>query len=188
VREVLTRGLASEPAARWPDMHALLRELDTALVPSPSPRTRWRRAKTSAPIAIAVIAAVFLFFRPHAGSNAPGAAASSVNDDCASGKAAFLDTWNQAKHAAASAKKSSVQRYAVPGMLDSVREQWLKLHDHACATKNADDRDAQLSCLHEVRDDLKELAGGSDEDGQLTLDALIPLSIQLATCKHEHDD
>src|SRR5258706_2389387 len=33
VRSVLARGLSATPAARWPDMHALLRELRAAIAP-----------------------------------------------------------------------------------------------------------------------------------------------------------
>jgi hypothetical protein len=49
---VLVRGLAANPEARWPDMHALLREIDAAIAP---PR------KSRAPLIIAVSAAAVCF-------------------------------------------------------------------------------------------------------------------------------
>jgi serine/threonine protein kinase len=69
VRAVLVRGLAADPAARWPDMPALLRELEAAIAP---PR------KSRAPLVIAAVLAVAgflggvaIYLRSHAASPAP---------------------------------------------------------------------------------------------------------------------
>ena len=49
IRSVLARGLAAAPEARWPDMRALLRELEAAIAPP-----RWSRAPLAVAVALAV--------------------------------------------------------------------------------------------------------------------------------------
>jgi len=69
IRGVLARGLAADPAARWPDMRAVLRELEAAIAPP-----RRSRAPMFAAVALAVVGflgGVALYMR----SRTPAAAA-----------------------------------------------------------------------------------------------------------------
>ncbi|MEO8705458.1 MAG: serine/threonine-protein kinase, partial [Kofleriaceae bacterium] len=74
VREVLRRGLAADPEARWPDMDALLDALAAAAtvaasvvaLPEPPKRRRWWIVAGAAAVAAAVVLVIAVTGRPHA--------------------------------------------------------------------------------------------------------------------------
>jgi tetratricopeptide (TPR) repeat protein len=88
--KVIRRGLARDPAARWPDLRALLAALRAG------PRRRNRLALAAAMVAAAGVVVAFLVLRPtHALAPAPS---------CAQAAAAVDDVWN------AEAKRTLTER------------------------------------------------------------------------------
>ncbi|HET9621890.1 MAG TPA: serine/threonine-protein kinase [Kofleriaceae bacterium] len=177
VRGVLTRGLAPDPAARWPDMHTLLRELDAALVPRPPRRSTWRRVLTVVPPIVAAIAAVVLWGRLRAGAPRDDDEAVLAGGKCPPASQAFGD----AARLDAADKPAFI---AVTAMIEGLREEWTEVYDEACANHDAAERRAHLHCLYSVRDDLRRYThGAADRDAERGITALIPMNIRLSSCK-----
>jgi predicted Ser/Thr protein kinase len=124
LRRVLLRGLALDPAARWPDMPALLAALGR------DPGRRWRRAG----LALAATAGV-------AGLALAGAAASQRRAHaCAVGAAQLAGVWDPARRAAAErAVLASGLPFAATtwestaAALDAYAAGWAERRDDACA-------------------------------------------------------
>ncbi|MBV8761431.1 MAG: protein kinase, partial [Deltaproteobacteria bacterium] len=133
VRAVLERGLAPDPAKRWPDMAALLSALERT-------RRTWpRRIAMVAPIvAIAGGIAAFVALRSH------GAAAPPCEPEQAFGSA-----WTPEVRNDVLAIHPELASYAP--RIDTYRTLWLQGYARAC---KASDRDRALACYGELRDEV----------------------------------
>jgi serine/threonine protein kinase len=69
VRGVLARGLAPDPAARWPEMDSLLRALDAAI--APPRRSRWPAITAVVLAVVGFLTGVALYTRSHTAPAAP---------------------------------------------------------------------------------------------------------------------
>jgi serine/threonine protein kinase len=180
---VLVRGLAADPAARWPDMHALLRELDVALAP---PRRSHMPLILAGAFATAAVAAGAVFFtrdRSVAESN-----------DCGPPAEAFDSAWSPERRTAVVARhKLDVDGVAALAALDDVRAKWLAAYEATCKQPPSASRHERLGCLLEVRDDTRELTDElKSDDGKLSIGGIIPLTLAMSMCggssTHERRD
>jgi eukaryotic-like serine/threonine-protein kinase len=175
---VLVRGLAPEPAARWPSMRALLEALEAALAPR-------RRSRAPAWIAAGLgLAAVAGGVAVYAGDNTDAASGAS-GGECRSASQAFGDAWSNDRRRAVTARHNrEVLAIAATAMLDEIRRDWMRLHDAACALPASEARQDRLACLQDVRDDVdettRELADTGDE---LSITDIVPLTIAVNACK-----
>ena len=154
LRRVLERGLAVEPAARWPDVEALL----AALAKDPV-RTRRRR--------LAAVAGVLGIASAGYGGAIYGAAQAEVCD--AGGE--LFGVWDGERRAAVDrAVRATGVAYAeraaetIVGHLDAYAARWAALHAATCAAHQRGRlSDAQhgrrTACLRQRRDELEATAG-----------------------------
>jgi eukaryotic-like serine/threonine-protein kinase len=176
VRAVLARGLAPDPAQRWPDMYTLLRQLELASVPPP--RSRLLRVPVFAAAGIAVVAlGVGVAHLVRGGS-------SRAVGDCVSAEEAFGEAWSpEQREAALARRKAPGELAAATALLDSVRHDWLKLYETICAMPPSANRHERLACVLEVRDDIRELAGEViSEDGEISAGHVVAVNIALSMC------
>ena len=127
LRRVLLRGLRVDPAARYPDMQALLREL------ARDPYRGWRRAALGAGI-VALLAA---------GSVAGMQAVETRAQLCSGGAAHLIGVWDPDRREAA---ERAVLATGVPfaastwvhvaGVLDAHAEGWVARRNAACAASH----------------------------------------------------
>ncbi|HSN30927.1 MAG TPA: serine/threonine-protein kinase [Kofleriaceae bacterium] len=135
VRAVLARGLAPDPASRWPDMAALLAALE---------RTRHRGSRRLAVIAPLVLLlgalVAFVALRGHATTEAP----------CVP-EQAFGSAWTPAIRTGVLATHADLA--SIAPRLDAYRAQWLDGYGRACRASAAE-RSTALACYGELRDEL----------------------------------
>jgi eukaryotic-like serine/threonine-protein kinase len=173
IATVLARGLAADPAARWPDMHVLLRELDGALAP---PRRSHMALILTAVLACAAIAAGAVLFT-HDRS-----AASS--DDCGPPAEVFGSAWSAERRKAVVARhKLDVEGMAAAAALDELRAKWLAAYEATCKLPPSASRHERLGCLLELRDDTREMTDElKSDDGKLSIGGIIPLTVAMGMC------
>ncbi|HEY0989871.1 MAG TPA: hypothetical protein VGD80_22535, partial [Kofleriaceae bacterium] len=169
----LVRGLAANPAERWPDMQTLLRELDAALAP---PRRSYAPLLLATVIAMASIAAGVVIF-----SHDRSAAAA---DDCGPPEAVFGSAWShERRKAVVASHKRDIEGMAAVAALDEIRTKWIESYTAACAMAPSAARHERLGCLLEVRDDTNELTEPlEDADEKLSIGAVIPLTVAMGMC------
>jgi len=146
VRALLLRGLARDPAARWPNMRPLLAEL--AQFARPPARRTWAVA--------AGVAAALL------GGGAGMAYQTGLFDEACSGADARLSTvWNDEvrTHMADVARSSGVAQAEAAwsraaGAFDVYGAQWTRAYGEACRQESAEQLDLRMTCLAERRDRL----------------------------------
>lgn len=151
LRAVLTRGMSSDPAARFPSMFALLAELRR-------PRG-WRRWRVPvAAVAIAGAFAVVAAIRPR-----PAA----VEAPCDGGVREIGGVWGPAQREQLDAVLSSVDAPDLRAMqdrvltrLDAYRDRWSELHRDACTShrngeQSAELLDRRMTCLTRRLGDLR---------------------------------
>ncbi len=123
LRRVLTRALAADPAARWPELRALLE----ALAPYARPTATRRRIATAAVLAIVLSGGVGLGLtqRPTAPSCDIGAAAASIWD---------ADHRAAVEHAFTAVAPGSTSAIitAIDSALTGYRDAWASARDEAC--------------------------------------------------------
>ena len=178
VHGVLARGLAPDPADRWPDMHALLRALEAATAPP-----RRSRVPLIAGVALAVagfLTGVALYTRSHT-ALPPG------TGDCAPADTAFGSAWSAERRRAVLARhRSELQLVAVIAMLDDVHRAWIKLYEATCAMPASAQRHERLACLFEARDDIAEATGElASEDSAVSVGSVVPLTVEVGACKRD---
>jgi len=176
VHHAVLRGLAADPAARWPAMEPLLHVLATG------PLVTVPRAAAGAGILVALAATIALV---HAG-RAPV---------CTGAAAAWGDLWNAPTRAAveerfaASGRPSAGAAFAaIDGALTRYRDAFLRAHENACRdtrvyhTQSEEALDLRMSCLEEAQHHAAALVRlYSEADGQIvaralnTLDELTPI-------------
>ena len=153
VRRAVLRGLAPDPADRFPDMHALLAELSRD---PGAARRRW--------LLVAGAAALLL-----AGAWGFAAVQAARDQRCRGGEAALADTWGPARAAEVRAAFLATARpYAaatadrVLAELDARAAAWVGLHVAACEAHargetSAELRDLQGACLERRRSETAAL-------------------------------
>jgi eukaryotic-like serine/threonine-protein kinase len=173
LRAVLVRGLAADPAQRWPDMRVLLREIEAALGP---PRRSYMPLIVGTALATAAIAAGAVFFM-----NDPSAAQA---DDCGPPEDVFGSAWSaERRNAVVTPQKLGVEGMAAAAALDELRRKWLTSYEAACEMTPSAARHERLGCLLEIRDDTNEMTADlAGNDGKLTIGAVIPLTIAMGMC------
>ena len=180
---VVARGMAPAPADRWPDMRALLHELEAAIALPPPPARRSRVPLVIASTAIATAAVVIGF------SRLPGRAAGSAPDaggECAPASKAFGAAWAGERRRAVTARhKNDSMLIPVAATLEATRGDWIKAYETVCAMPESAARHEQLACLFEARDDINEATNElATEEGPLSLAMVISLGPQIGACKH----
>jgi serine/threonine protein kinase len=172
---VLARGLAADPAARWPDMHGVLRELEAAIAPPPARRRRAPLIVAASVAVAALVGGAVVMTR--------GRAASAIGD-CAPAAEAFGSAWSaERRREVTQHHKGARELLAVAAMLDSLRSEWIKSYERTCARPSSSTRHEQLACLFEARDEINEATGELlTEDSELSLVGLIPLHVTLGAC------
>jgi eukaryotic-like serine/threonine-protein kinase len=148
IRRALERGLSPDPARRWPDMDALLRELDR----DPARRRRQIAAGVVLTCGVAAVAIAW----PRA-------------DPCDQGAAIVGEVWNGER---ASAIENAFTGLALPyaattwatarGELDEYAAAWAGSRDEACVARRRRDEsdelfDRRMACLAGRRDRLRAL-------------------------------
>jgi serine/threonine protein kinase len=177
LRAVLVRGLAADPAQRWPDMHVLLRELAAALTPPRRSLPSWRPSRASllsAAVVIPVVLGVVYLKRDRA----------PAVDDCGPPEEVFGSAWSaERRQAVVGRHKLDVQSMAATSALDELRRKWLDSYASACEMSPSAARHERLGCLLEVRDDTNEItAEMANDDGKLSVGAIVPLSVSMGMC------
>jgi len=158
VREVLERGLASDPSARYPDVPTLLTQLRAAAVP----RSMKRRFAIAAVALVPVAAAAVVIALP---SNAQSPDRCKVPDDAMTGvwdaqlRDKVRSTFNAVEQGAALFQRTSVA-------LDDYRREWIDMRRASCeATRVRGEQsetllDLRMACLDRKRDELRALSEG----------------------------
>jgi tRNA A-37 threonylcarbamoyl transferase component Bud32/predicted negative regulator of RcsB-dependent stress response len=138
VRAVLARGLARDPAARWPDMDALLDALERASKPR---RRLW--PLVAALVVIAVAVNIYVFTRE---DEKPAPAT------CAPASEAFAEAWGDGARAELAKTLQEPALTRVADAFDQFRAKWTASYQDACNTPPSKRTDARLACLRSMRD------------------------------------
>lgn len=148
VKRALVRGLAFDPAARWPNMQALLEELAPVM-----PRRRYRMVATSAALAVLALSALLLV----SGRRAPAHAAT---DPCVHAADTIDRVWaldERARVVSAVIASGTPQAAQVAdetlALLDRQVGAWKQLRVESCRAND----DRRMRCLDTKRDDLDAL-------------------------------
>ena len=172
VRAVLARGLDPHPAARWPDLQALLEALTEALAAQPPPvaaaaaRPR-RRALIAAGVGLALVGGGVGLFAARGGGTGSGS-----TDACGPAEAAFGDAWSPEQRAAVMEARPG-EAFGSIAILDGVRSEWIERYRAACALPAGEERRESLICLHQARERVARTTarlverGGSFDWGQV---------------------
>jgi tetratricopeptide (TPR) repeat protein/predicted Ser/Thr protein kinase len=156
IRAAIRRGLATDPAERFPSVDDLLIEL--------APRHRRRALWALAPVALAALAALaWLAMR------SPGAL---LDQRCSGAAAAFAAVWNPERRGAIEAAFNATRApYAgvaflqVAGAIDRYGERWIAAHTDACRAtqilgeQSAATLDLRMTCLERRRQEAGALTG-----------------------------
>ncbi|HET6584064.1 MAG TPA: serine/threonine-protein kinase [Nannocystaceae bacterium] len=132
---VIQRGLAEDPAQRWPDMDAIAAELER--------RDRHGQWLLGSVAAAAIVAATWF-------------AASGERDVCAGGDASARELWNEgaagrvrAVFSASAAPHAEAVAARVDELLGQRRDQWAAAHREVCLATRV--RAEQSDSLHDLR-------------------------------------
>jgi tetratricopeptide (TPR) repeat protein len=181
VARVLARGMAAEPAQRWPSMHALADELSRVTA------SRHRVAGVAIAAAVGVTIVVGAIALRHAGPAAP---------DCRRAGAAIDDVWSLAARgqvarafAATSAPFAADSLAAVEREVDGFRDHWRARAVDSCkatrvhGTQSAHVLDLRTACLMRARTQLAVTLGAlARADKKLVEDAATLTPPDLDAC------
>jgi tetratricopeptide (TPR) repeat protein len=151
VRRAVLKGLALDPAERWPDMPALLEELGR----DPSRR---RAAWAIAAVVVVVAAGTWLLRRPAAATMCRGAAERLAGAWDAGRRDAL-----EAAFARSGAGRAGEQLRRSVVLLDGYAESWAKQRTEACEAthvrgeQSGELLDLRMACLDRRRDELSAL-------------------------------
>ncbi len=181
VRAVLARGLDPSPAARWPDLPALLRALAEASTAGSSRAGRRRRRWIAAGVIVAASIGASIGITALSGSGR--------DEDCGSPDVVFERAWSPRRKAELLSAHPGGESIGAVLLLDKARQNWLATYRKACAAPRGDERDAQLDCLRLVRDTVEDMVDEAvDPDGHLQVKDLIVEAATLESCDPDHDD
>jgi eukaryotic-like serine/threonine-protein kinase len=137
LRAVLVRGLEPSPAARWPDIAALLDALADSSQPE-KPKRRWLLPLLAG--AVLVGGGVILL--------AVGQKSKSVAEACGPADAAFAKLWTPARTAVYDGN------FGVKIVLQQMRKQWIRSYTAACTGELTVEKRELGSCLRNARDEM----------------------------------
>jgi hypothetical protein len=169
VRQILERGLAPDPAKRWPDMEALLDALECTA------RKPVRRAWPYALAAIGIGAAAFVLW--------PRAHVAPV-EACELTENMLGSAWSPQIHAEL-ARRAPEATVAIAPVLDEARRDWTAAYEEACQTRGSRTYQARVACLADARDQLEALTRmlrAAPPDALATFDVRAALP-SIAPCK-----
>ncbi len=155
VRAVLERALARDPAARWPDLEAMLTALERA-----QRRPRQLAVAGGALVVAAGVAALIAVGTGGAsgGGRAPAAAACGLADD------ALADVWSDAVAARLEARLGDAAGWAPQrAALDDFAAGWRRERARACAAPEAPAYHGRIACLLAMRDELAAILALADD-------------------------
>jgi serine/threonine protein kinase/tetratricopeptide (TPR) repeat protein len=157
VRPVLTRGLAVDPAARWPDMHALLAALE---------RTEKRRLWRSA-IVWSVVGTIIVFSALGgiqwllASRSTPEPKRSPLA--CTPADEVFAEVWSPMRRTALEQRvPHNATVTGIADALDELQKSWLARYATACDAPPGPTAYARLGCLLGERDELASFTRFAD--------------------------
>jgi tetratricopeptide (TPR) repeat protein/predicted Ser/Thr protein kinase len=161
IRHILLRGLAVDPAARWPSMQAL----DDALAYDPA--LRWRRVGLgAAALSLLAVAALGWWRGPHAARACEGAAKQLDGVWDAARKGQVETAFRKTGLPYAGDAFLALQR-----ALDGYAQGWMRMHTDACEAtqvrreQSAELLDLRMACLSSRLDDLRaqvDVMAGAD--------------------------
>ncbi len=162
-RQILERGLSSDPAARWPSMEGLVDALDR------DPGAQWRWIAGGVVVGVAVMVMLVAMGRRE------GAAKPQV---CSRARDRLVDVWDlQRKKSVRAAFEAADPVYGVAefgrvaGILDSYATSWVGVHTRACRATHVTGEqsdsmlDRRMRCLDRRLDELRattELLSSAD--------------------------
>jgi hypothetical protein len=142
VRPVLVRALARDPAARWPDMAALLAALDR--------RTRRPGRLAGIAVVLAGVAGASALVAGRGGARPPSPVAA-----CGLTDADLAGAWSPAVRDRLAPRFAAEPRWAalVRGF-DGFADAWRRERQEACAAPTAPNHHGRIACLVGLRDEL----------------------------------
>jgi hypothetical protein len=141
LRPLILRGLARDPAARWPSMERLLAEIDRA----------WRRPRRlaiagGALAAVAALAVAFVIASRQPATTIPG---------CSESSAELAAAWSPANRARfETAVTDEKKRTKIVRYFERWSADWRELHAANCAAPQAPEFAARHECLLAIRDEI----------------------------------
>ncbi|HEY4175435.1 MAG TPA: protein kinase [Kofleriaceae bacterium] len=179
IRLALVRGLEPDPKRRWPDMDALLDELERATRPK---RPAWVVPVISLVIVGLVVGAFAIARR--------GRIPASAGRPCEPADKAFGDAWSPELRAQLLRDHplNADQFAAIAASFDAYRENWMNSYDEMCRTTPDKLPAARLSCLLAARDNVAAVTMGltlAPSRALRNFDAVGALP-NLAMCKADH--
>jgi len=180
VRSVLARGLSPDPAGRWPNMRALLAELEAAI--APPRRSRAPLVVAAAVGAAAVVTGVAVYAQR---DDAAAQDSATSGGDCEPAAQAFGAAWSNERRKAVTARhKREAMLVAAAAMLDETRRDWIQIYEATCAMPASEERHDRLACLLEARDDVDEVTSElANDDDAISITGVVPVTIAVGACK-----
>jgi len=181
LHQVLSRGLAPDPADRWLDMHVLLHELEAAIAPPPKSRAPWIVGGVLA--VVGFLTGVALYTRSH---TAPARGA-----ECRPAAEVFGSAWSAERRNAVMARhRKETMLIAVMGILEEAQRSWTKRYHAACARPDSAERHEQIACLLGMRDEIAEATQElATESGELSISSFVSFGMAIEACKGgDHSD
>ncbi|HEU5060031.1 MAG TPA: protein kinase, partial [Kofleriaceae bacterium] len=179
VREVLTRGLAVSPAARWPDLPALLAAFAEATA-APAPRARAARRRRWWLVAAgagALVAGVSIALVAGTGGGR------GAGEECADAEEAFGDAWSESAREKVSRAHRGGNAIGAIVLFDAARTGWLEVYRDVCAEPPSTERVAGLACLRRTRDQIAELSRQVAVEGaDIPMGRIGLLAVDVARC------
>ncbi|HTR49659.1 MAG TPA: hypothetical protein VMJ10_03065, partial [Kofleriaceae bacterium] len=139
VRAVLARGLARDPAKRWPDLAALLAALERAT------RTRVRWPYAAAVLAVAAAAAIVFVTRSHADVPPPPS-------PCRPAEVELADAWP------AGVREKLAASPQIEKAFEDWQDKWTRSYAGTCQDPGAQHFQARVDCMLGVRDSAATVA------------------------------
>ena len=192
VRHVLVRGLAVDPAQRWPELRVLLRELEASFAPadggSQKPAGSRRRVVVlGGLIAAGAVLALFSGERSRWTDDAVDVErVTGPRAGCEPAGDALGEAWSSRRKKAVMARhQGELELLAVTAMLDDVGQKWMRAYDAACALPESGARHERLACLFGARDEVAEMTSELvNDDSTVSVAALVGLTMAVDGCRH----
>jgi predicted Ser/Thr protein kinase len=158
MRPLLQRGLAKDPAARWPSMEPLLDALDGA----------WKRPKKIRDWSMAIGMGMAVFIAIFVVMNLVGHDDKAAAGDVCKGSTALASEWNPAARDKLAKQLGKDGAHALAA-LDRWADTWTKAYDANCAKPADPDYSIRKICFESQRDSIDLLAHPPDADAAVAL-------------------
>lgn len=178
LRAALLRGLAVEPARRWPDLSKLLAELGRVS----TVRARPLLLGAAAALALATLGAVALLARRDASGASQASAAGLAA--CEPSERAFAPVWSVARGSRLIGRHGAGQVSALLARLEDVRREWSTAYGAACASAALGGAGHARACLIDVRDRAAVVMTRLEsQEGPPAVGSLEPMLPEIAACQ-----